>query len=41
MRRIDVLVITLGVFLGGGFLYVVLRGWGIEGLSAGVWARLC
>jgi hypothetical protein len=39
MRRIDVLVITLGVFLGGGVLYLVLRGLGIEGLSAGVWAQ--
>jgi hypothetical protein len=39
MRRIDVLAITLGVFLGGGVLYLVFRGLGIEGLSAGVWAQ--
>lgn len=39
MRRIDVLIVTLGIFLGGGGLYLVLRGLGIEGLTAGIWAQ--
>jgi hypothetical protein len=39
MRRIDVIGITLGVFLGGGILYAVLQLSGIDSLSAGVWSQ--
>jgi UDP-N-acetylmuramyl pentapeptide phosphotransferase/UDP-N-acetylglucosamine-1-phosphate transferase len=39
MRRIDVIGITFGVFLGGGLLYAVLKLAGIDGLSAGVWSQ--
>ncbi|MFZ9737400.1 MAG: DUF3007 family protein [Prochlorotrichaceae cyanobacterium] len=39
MRRIDVLSITLGLFLGGGLLYLTLRAIGIEGMNAGIWTQ--
>jgi hypothetical protein len=39
MRRIDVIGITFGVFLGGGLLYAVLMWVGIDSLSAGVWSQ--
>ncbi len=39
MRRIDVIVIGLAVFLGGGGLFVALRVLGLNDLSAGVWSQ--
>lgn len=39
MRRLDVLLITLALFLGGGFLYLVLRVLGLEGFNAGLWTQ--
>jgi hypothetical protein len=39
MRRIDVIGITFGVFLGGGTLYAGLKLLGIDSLSAGVWSQ--
>lgn len=39
MRRIDVIFIGLAVFLGGGLLYLILKLFGIDGLSAGIWTQ--
>ncbi|MGB0561333.1 MAG: DUF3007 family protein [Spirulinaceae cyanobacterium] len=40
MRRIDVIGITLGVFLAGGLSYLSLRALGINSTNAGVWSQL-
>ncbi|NJM67172.1 MAG: DUF3007 family protein [Acaryochloris sp. RU_4_1] len=40
MRRIDAIAIGLGVFLGGGLIYVGLRVLGIEPQSAGLWSQV-
>lgn len=40
MRRIDAIAITFGVFLGGGAIYLVLQGTGLDGISAGIWTQL-
>lgn len=39
MRRIDVITISLGIFAGGGLLYIVFQAIGLDGLSAGVWSQ--
>jgi hypothetical protein len=39
MRRIDVIFIGLAVFLSGGLLYLSLKLFGIDGLSAGIWTQ--
>ncbi len=39
MRRIDVIAITLAVFLGGGLIYVVLNATGLDSFTAGLWAQ--
>ncbi|HLP87918.1 MAG TPA: DUF3007 family protein [Nostocaceae cyanobacterium] len=39
MRRIDAIGITLGVFLAGGLVYVVLQLAGLDGLQAGIWSQ--
>lgn len=39
MRRIDVIVIGLGVLVAGGGIYLVLQGLGIDSLSAGIWSQ--
>jgi len=39
MRRIDVIFIGLAVFLIGGLLYLILKLFGIDGLSAGIWTQ--
>ena len=40
MRRLDVLLISLALFGGGGLLYAIFRGSGLNGLDAGVWSQL-
>lgn len=39
MRRLDVLLIGLGVLGAGGVIYALLRLLGLEGLTAGVWTQ--
>lgn len=40
MRRIDVMVIGLGVFLFGGLTYLLLQGFGLEQQTAGIWSQV-
>ncbi|MEO0539439.1 MAG: DUF3007 family protein [Cyanobacteria bacterium P01_A01_bin.105] len=40
MRRIDVLGIGLGAFATGGIIYLLLKGAGLDGLSAGIWSQV-
>ena len=40
MRRIDAIAIAFGVFVGGGLIYLVLQGTGLDGISAGIWTQL-
>ena len=39
MRRIDVITVSLALFVGGGLLYIVFQAIGLDGLSAGVWSQ--
>lgn len=39
MRRIDVILIGLGVFGAGGLVYVALTLLGLEDLDAGIWTQ--
>lgn len=39
MRRIDVIIIGFGLFIGGGLLYLVLQWWGLDSISAGIWSQ--
>ncbi|NJL48643.1 MAG: DUF3007 family protein [Leptolyngbyaceae cyanobacterium SM2_5_2] len=39
MRRIDVLGLGLGLFLAGGGLFVALRLFGLDGITAGIWSQ--
>jgi Protein of unknown function (DUF3007) len=40
MRRIDALLITLVVFVGGGLSYVVLQAVGLDSIDAGIWSQV-
>jgi hypothetical protein len=40
MRRIDTIAIALSIFLGGGLIYLVLQGTGLDGISAGIWTQV-
>jgi Protein of unknown function (DUF3007) len=40
MRRIDALLITLVVFVGGGLGYVVLQAVGLDSIDAGIWSQV-
>lgn len=40
MRRIDVVLIGVGIFATGGIAYLVLRGVGFDAISSGLWAQL-
>ena len=40
MRRIDVIAIASAIFIGGGLVYLVLQGTGLDGISAGIWTQL-
>ncbi len=39
MRRIDVFLIGIGLFVGGGALYAGFQAAGLDGLDAGIWAQ--
>lgn len=39
MRRIDILLIGLGVFGGGGLVYWLLQNTGLDSLDAGIWSQ--
>jgi len=39
MRRVDVFTIGIGVFLGGGIIYLLLQWLGVESLNAGIWTQ--
>ena len=38
MRRIDVIVITILVFLSGGLIYLIFQGIGFDSADAGIWS---
>ncbi|MFM9264540.1 DUF3007 family protein [Tychonema sp. BBK16] len=40
MRRIDVIGITLGVFVAGGLAYLLLQFAGLDSMNAGIWSQL-
>ncbi|HCV29963.1 MAG TPA: DUF3007 domain-containing protein [Microcoleaceae bacterium UBA9251] len=40
MRRIDVIAITLGVFVAGGLAYLLLQVAGLDSMNAGIWSQL-
>ena len=40
MRRIDAIVIGLGVFIAGGLGYVGLQLVGLDGQQAGIWSQV-
>lgn len=40
MRRIDAIGISLGVFITGGLVYVLLQAAGLDSLEAGVWSQV-
>ena len=40
MRRIDAITITFGVFVAGGFAYIILQIVGFHSLSAGIWSQV-
>ncbi|MGD1805547.1 DUF3007 family protein [Dapis sp. BLCC M126] len=39
MRRIDAIGISIGIFAGGGILYLVLQIVGINSTNAGIWTQ--
>lgn len=39
MRRLDLILICLGFFLGGGLCYLGLQALGVESLQAGIWTQ--
>ncbi|HHP7230401.1 MAG TPA: DUF3007 family protein [Xenococcaceae cyanobacterium] len=39
MRRIDVLGIGLGIFVGGGIIYLVFQTVGFDSITAGIWTQ--
>ncbi len=40
MRRIDAILIALGVFVTGGVIYFVLQLFGLSTQSAGIWSQV-
>lgn len=40
MRRIDVIGISLGFFVAGGFVYLLLQFAGLDSTNAGIWSQL-
>ncbi|KFF41603.1 MAG: Protein of unknown function (DUF3007) [Candidatus Atelocyanobacterium thalassa isolate SIO64986] len=40
MKRIDVIIISLCIFAGGGFIYIAFRLIGLDHLSAGLWSQV-
>jgi len=40
MRRIDAILIALGVFFLGGLIYIVFQFLGFSALKAGIWSQV-
>ena len=40
MRRIDVIGISIGFFVAGGFVYLLLQFAGLDSMNAGIWSQL-
>jgi Protein of unknown function (DUF3007) len=40
MRRIDVIGISIGVFVAGGLAYLLLQVAGLDSMNAGIWSQL-
>lgn len=40
MRRIDIIAIGLGMFAGGGLVYLLLQALGLNTLDAGIWSQV-
>lgn len=40
MRRIDIIAIGLGMFAGGGLIYLLLQALGLNTLDAGIWSQV-
>ncbi|MBE9223288.1 DUF3007 family protein [Cyanobacterium stanieri LEGE 03274] len=40
MRRIDAILIALGVFLAGGVIYFVFQVLGLDAADAGIWSQV-
>jgi|ERR687885_890926 hypothetical protein len=39
MRRIDAIGIAIGVFVGGGIIYILLQVAGLDSQKAGIWSQ--
>ena len=39
MRRIDAIGISIGIFAGGGLIYLALQVVGINSMNAGIWTQ--
>lgn len=39
MRRIDAIGIAIGVFVGGGIIYILLQLAGLDSQKAGIWSQ--
>ena len=39
MRRIDAIGISIGIFVGGGLIYLVLQLVGVNSINAGIWTQ--
>jgi hypothetical protein len=40
MRRIDILIIGLGIFGAGGLIYLLFQVFGVETAQAGIWSQV-
>ena len=40
MRRIDAILIALGVFIAGGIIYLIFQLLGLPAQSAGIWSQV-
>lgn len=40
MRRIDVIGIGIGIFAGGGVVYLLLQAVGLDSINAGIWSQV-
>ncbi|NEP84227.1 MAG: DUF3007 family protein [Okeania sp. SIO3B3] len=39
MRRIEAIGISVGIFAGGGILYLIFQVVGVNGIEAGIWTQ--
>ncbi len=40
MRRIDAILIALGIFLAGGIIYLIFQFLGVDSATAGIWSQV-